>query len=167
MNERVSKVVLGGSWNWYFLTEANYYYLDKDGRTALSSKEGAEKALNALGNMMFNLKKIKKEVYLLLGNPFGYRYDPHLYVNRLAMAGSFLPDKHTVFDGNQRQLRSTLIDLARRSGVSIIDPYATLCEDNKCERISETDTPIFKDLSHFNPDWAIDHTSYIDVSIGP
>jgi hypothetical protein len=74
-------------------------------------------------------------------------------------------DRYAAFKKDQEQLRDMLIEVARRAGVLTIDPYSAICKNDKCKRISENGMAIFKDRSHFNPDWAIKHTSYIDISL--
>jgi len=163
-NDNVSTVVLGGSWNWYFLSEAGYYFLDQVGnKLKLNSTLGIEKAFAALSVTLSKLKNSNKMVYLLLGNPINSAQSPYIYSKRI---GNFRqPDRYVVLDESQKQLRLRLLDLATGAGVSVIDPYLTLCNNDKCERISETGIAVYKDSSHFNPDWAIEHTDYIDISL--
>jgi len=166
-DKRVSTVVLGGSWYWYFL-DKGYYFLDKTSKESLQSNLGREKSLNALYDTLVNLKKLNKNVYLLIGNPISNEFDPHTYIPRLLPADSVKQiDRYAVFKKDQEQLRDMLIEVARRAGVLTLDPYSMICKNDKCKRISENGLAIFKDSSHFNPDWAIKHTSYIDISMEP
>ena len=167
-DKRFSSVVIGGSWNWYFADagfDGGYYFLKNGHRADLRSAIGTAEAFKTLYHFMARLKKAEKHVFLLLGNPIDYSFDPHVYFDRFVRTGSAPSNRFATYTLGQSQLRQRLIDLAKRAGVSIIDPYADLCKDVSCLRITKTGTAIFKDSSHFNPDWAIDHASYIDVAL--
>jgi meiotically up-regulated gene 157 (Mug157) protein len=75
--------------------------------------------------------------------------------------------RYAVFKKDQEQLRDMLIEVARRAEVLTLDPYSMICKNDKCERFTENGIALFKDSSHFNPDWATKHASYIDISIEP
>jgi hypothetical protein len=55
--------------------------------------------------------------------------------------------------------------LAERARVKVIDPFNAICVEDKCRASDETGLPIFKDESHFNPDWAVDGAKFIDVTL--
>jgi hypothetical protein len=65
-------------------------------------------------------------------------------------------------DQNQFDLRDELLAMAKRTGAVAIDPFAAICKGILCSTTSDMGIPIFKDDTHFNPDWAIHHAIFID-----
>jgi peptidoglycan/LPS O-acetylase OafA/YrhL len=162
----VKRVVIGGSWNWYFFSEG-YYYLDGDKRIGLETKEGRDRAFADLAAMMNKLKTQNKQVYLLLGNPINNDFDPHVHVPRLTAWRPMQMDPYVALDEKQAQLREQILRLADKVGVPVIDPSLSVCDVGKCRWITDDGLPIFKDTSHFNPDWAVLHADFIDRTIEP
>ncbi len=164
MDPRVSTVVIGGNWNWYLLSDGFYYKNGKE-RLSLNSEAGRDKALADLGKLLARFNKQHKKVFLLLGNPSNDRFDPHAHIPRLEKFQPLQTDPYVTLDDTQERLRRSLLQLAATAGADVIDPFSALCDAQKCRWVSDDGMPIFKDSSHFNPDWAVTHAWFIDRTI--
>lgn len=163
---RVTNVVLGASWYWYFddSYDSGYYYL-RGARVALRTQLGRSLALNELRDEIVELKRSGKHVYLLVGDPIETDFDPHVYFDRFARVAPVPKDHFATLDTSELRTRTRILSFARRIGTTLIDPYPTLCDEDRCRRISESGVAIFEDDAHFNPDWALDHADFIDVAL--
>jgi hypothetical protein len=109
-------------------------------------------------------RRLGKHVFLLIGNPIGNGFDPHVYFDRMdPRAGSVGP--FAAFPASQRKIRERLLDLARRTGATVVDPYPTLCNGDRCRRISPAGVAIFKDATHFNARWATENAGFVDDTL--
>jgi peptidoglycan/LPS O-acetylase OafA/YrhL len=160
----IKKIVIGGSWNWYFLSKG-YYYQDAGRRIGLETDEGRSRAFSDLTAMMEKFKLQGKQVYLLLGNPIDNNFDPHVHVPRLTAWHSMQIGQYVIIDEKQEQLRDKLLHLAVETGVLVVDPFLQICHEGRCRWITDDGMPIFRDTSHFNPDWAIAHANFIDMTL--
>ncbi len=164
--QRASAVVIGASWNWYFLSDG-FYYADGQRRIPLTSDEGRGKAFTDLGKLLRGFKKQHKRVFLLLGNPINQGFDPHKHIPRLAKLRPLQADPYVALDSQQERLRRSLLQVAVDAGAEVVDPFAVLCDAQKCRWVSDDGVPIFTDNSHFNQDWAVAHAAFIDKTIQP
>ncbi|MDR3514560.1 MAG: acyltransferase family protein [Azospirillaceae bacterium] len=164
--DRVRTVVIGGSWNWYFF-DPSYQWRGDRGPLSLLSLEGREAALSALETEIRALAASGKHVYLLLGNPISKEFDPTRANIRFSNATRFNPDRVVDIDERQLSLRNELLTLAARAGAVVIDPFPLICDGVRCRVTTENGLPIFKDASHFNPDWARRRADFIDGTTSP
>ncbi|WP_051558794.1 acyltransferase family protein [Allorhizobium undicola] len=145
------RVVIGASWNWYLLNSL-YTIATPAGPLPLSSAQGRELALASLEKTLLSLRRDGRQVFLLLGNPIlhGWRVasPSNRIFNTLPVSGSRMD-----YDESEQQLAGRLMEIAQRTGAKILGPYGSICSNGSCEVISEAGRPIFKDSSHFNPDW--------------
>lgn len=163
-NSRITSVVLGGCWSLYFF--GNGYYVDNgEKRLRLDSPEGRKAALDELDREVKALEAEHKKVYLLLDNPVGPQYDPHLYVARLGHFDSHQAEQRVKLDVYQQQIRNELVALAERDHASIIDPEPRLCVNDDCIRMTTRLSAVYKEQSHLSADWIVDNADYIDSSI--
>jgi hypothetical protein len=165
MGNRFHTIVIGGAWNGYFFP-ADYTF-DLPGETVLlNTPAGRKAALASLARRIAALVGAGKKVILLLDNPSSYKLNPRSRLVRLGVpARGFPPDEVTRIDPRQRALQAQLANLARRSGATVIDPFAAVCRGDFCEVTDATGRPLYRDTSHFNPAWAIDHASFIDATV--
>jgi len=173
--DAVKTVVIGGAWVSYFYAlhmdkenagSAGYYFLDHGKKVSLRSGHGVQLALNSLEGLVRKLSKTKK-VYLLMDNPSGVGFDPHSFFSGDRLGGYFVNGSMTGFihvDSQQSAIRKTLMEMADRFGLGVIDPVPTLCKDGNCLR-ALNGKPIYKDGSHLRASFVRDHASYIDKSM--
>jgi peptidoglycan/LPS O-acetylase OafA/YrhL len=158
-------IVIGGAWNWYFLG-ADYVYEAAGKKTPLSSAQGRQAALQRLGERIAALTRSGDRVVLMLDNPLSQDLKLSGVDIRLSLSQRRLDADRTVkVDARQLELRQQLLDLAKRSGADVIDPFGAVCVENVCRVTDDTGLPMYKDEGHFNPDWAIGHASFIDTAL--
>ncbi len=160
---RFATIAIGAAWNWYFLTD--YYSCEVAGRhLSLGTPEGREAAMQRLGQRMRQLIQSGKKVVLILDNPMSAGFNPGLRAIRLgSSAKNFDADRTIEIDARQLELRQQLLRLAQEAGASIIDPYNAICTGKTCRVSDAGHRLIYKDLSHFNPDWVLDQATFIDA----
>ncbi|WP_322030577.1 acyltransferase family protein [Paraburkholderia sp. J76] len=163
-NSRVTNVVIGGYWSYYF-NSMGYYIVSNGKQWNLDTPVGRAAAFAALDGEIKELQAQHKKVYVLLDNPVGDPFDPHVFLPRI---GRFDPDQaggRVKIDGLQQSIREELIALAERDHASLIDPESRLCVDEACIRLTGKGSALYVDRSHLNPDWIVEHADYIDSSI--
>ena len=63
-------------------------------------------------------------------------------------------------------MRSRILEIARKTGASVIDPYESLCNTEDCPALSQDGTPIYKDYDHLSF-YAVTHlVRYFDFLMG-
>jgi peptidoglycan/LPS O-acetylase OafA/YrhL len=166
-DSRVTSVVIGGFWSSYF-DHKGYYVLDHGNQINLDTSEGMRVAFADLDNEVTNLQAEHKKVYLLLDTPTGAQFDPHVFVTsrgRLDRADVSQLQQPVKVDGLQQEVRTELIALAERDHVTIIDPESSMCTKAGCIRLTNAGVAVYREFSHLNPDWVLNHADFIDPTI--
>lgn len=161
---RFGTIVIGGAWNWYFLSPG--YVLQADGTSvAVASAKGRVLALDRLQQEITTWTRAGKRVVLLLDNPKSADFNVGGAKYRLSLTASrFKANEMAKIDPRQLELRKQLIDVAHRSGAVVVDPFASICRLDECRVTTNAGLPLFKDDGHFNPDWAVDHADFVDIA---
>ena len=70
--------------------------------------------------------------------------------------------------GDQFELRNKLLNIAKRTGVKVIDPMKHLCDfsTNSCLRVSNDGRPLFRDANHLRP-FFVREVKYFDDALFP
>jgi peptidoglycan/LPS O-acetylase OafA/YrhL len=161
---RFGAVVIGGAWNSYFLEQDFFIKTDK-GPLPLATPEGRAAAFQRLGQRIAALVKSGKRVVLVLDNPQSRELNSINSEVRLSDASKGLRPNRTVhIEPRQRALQIELAEVGRRAGAEIVDPFAAVCKLDECQITSDTGHPLYKDSGHFNPDWAVGHADFIDMT---
>ncbi len=160
-NKSITKIVIGGCWNCYFINERqypplarhkfNYFYKDPSQTAPFRNGNGADLALASLESLLKDLSS-KYEVFLILDNPLGASFNPSTMVrNRLDINHQDALSETTPYDQSQSVLHDQLGRLALQLNVKIIDPNSVLCEGSTCLRLSSDKRPLYKDDHHLRP----------------
>jgi peptidoglycan/LPS O-acetylase OafA/YrhL len=172
----IKKVVVGGCWNCYFITETkeassaskafNYYYQAPGGkRENFKDGQGATLALAQLETMLKTLAA-NYEVYLLLDNPSGLDFAPQTLIgNRLSFQTAKNLSPTVKIDEEQIALNERLKDVAQRAGARVIDQLSVLCRGRDCIRLTEDKKPIYKDEHHMRPFFVKEHADYFEKEL--
>ena len=172
----VDSVVVGGCWNCYFVTLANpalklpegvgFFYVDADGRHPFQNGDGVEKALESLERLL-KLLSVQKKVYLLLDVPVGAAFGPEKLISgsRLGTLKAARLTPTAPLPEAQRQLNTRLREIAKRAGVSVIDPLQTLCIADQCIRTTTDGKPIYKDADHLRASFTAKFADWLDVAL--
>jgi hypothetical protein len=163
---RFGTIVIGGAWNWYFLS-GDYTYDAGGTRIPLTTPEGKHAALERLGRRVRTLIQSGKRVIFLLDNPSSSSFNPKGWTIRISLSatGKFKSNSTVEIDPKQFELRQELTNWAKSMGASVIDPFDAVCNGDVCYFTTATGQPMFKDEGHFNPDWTIGHAAFIDAAV--
>jgi peptidoglycan/LPS O-acetylase OafA/YrhL len=173
-NPQVEAVVVGAQWFAYFsgVTPHSYFYDDGSSLRRLGiNTDGSERAYKALEVMLSDFVKSGKRVYLVLNIPMGPAINPKnlvrrslsslgFEVNKGGMTKSDLLAKH-----NYGDIRRRLLDVAKRSGATAVDPLDYLCVENVCPSVTEDGEPIYKDGAHIRPFYARTQVRFLDATL--
>lgn len=161
----ITAVVIGGAWNWYFLTSPEHYVLD-NGKKVFVAGNFKALALARLKNVLSDIKSEHKRVILLLDNPIGSDFDPRVFLRyeRLARMRAF-GSSFAPIGTQQLALRQDLTHMADELGVEIIDPVSRLCVDGSCLRSTSVGLPVYSEASHLSARWIVDNADYIDRTL--
>jgi hypothetical protein len=161
----VTTVVIGGAWNWYFLTSPEHYVLDEGEKVFVAGNFRAL-ALARLKSVLSHMKSEHKRVILLLDNPIGIDFDPRVFLRQARLArirafgSSFAP-----IGTQQLALRRELTQMAEESGVEVIDPVSRLCVGAVCLRSTSVGLPVYSEASHLSARWVADNADYMDRTL--
>ena len=163
LEDRMKTVVIGGSWNWYFSLSTEYFYRDGPNELPLDAPAGRTAALARLQKQIEALVAAGKKVYLVLGNPKVGAFSQLGIETRLLSSARITPNRLIEAPEDQLLLRNEVLAMAQRAGAIAIDPFPAICDGKYCRTTTDSGLPIFYDDSHFNPDWAINETKFMDV----
>ncbi|HNY29563.1 MAG TPA: acyltransferase family protein [Fibrobacteria bacterium] len=164
----VRTVVVGACWNCYLAVSApdagGFLVRDSAGRFhPYASETGRRIALANLEDALRRLGKTRK-VYLLLDNPGTIANDPfqRLRGGRL-FALEVLPAPDSLAPAaDQAGLRDHLLEMARRLGVEVLDPWEMLCDADRCLNALPDGTPVYKDDNHLRGSFLAERATFID-----
>lgn len=167
---RVDTIVVGAAWQSYFVDpdrRYSYHYQDKDfsGGMLLDS-EGGRRALQSLDALLGVFAQQGKKVFLILQIPVGKAIDPRNMISRsLWHTGFEIRPEPLARDKVTRviePINSALLAIARRHGVTVIDPLNELCGKTVCPTVDSQGTPMYRDVGHLRPGYVRDHVTLLD-----
>jgi peptidoglycan/LPS O-acetylase OafA/YrhL len=169
--ESVKTVVIGGCWNCYFINalkpdEAAYSVLENGKKEHFRDGQGSQLALLKLEDFLKEISKTKK-VYFILDNPSGLNFMPQSFFkgNRLGKIEIKSESYITQMDNAQSKLRDTLIEIANRAGVEVIDPASKICNGQQCYRGLADIGAIYTDANHFRSSYVRDNADFLDKTL--
>ena len=165
--KRFDTVVFGGSWTRLFTDNDKKVYFDVNGvKVSIGSKVGRKLAFERLAQQIGHFRSEGKRVFLVLDEPVGSAFDPSGLAARLSFsATNFKPNRFVKVDPAQIVLHEEMRLLASRAGAIVIDPWPAFCRRGNCLATDRMGLPIYKDATHFNPDWIINQASFIDPTV--
>lgn len=110
-----------------------------------------------------------KRVFIVLDNPFGEELNAQSMISRVGFKlrlNSIAPLSRRVAIERSEPVRSRLIDIARRTGASVIDPILYLCNEAVCPAFSEEGELLYKDYDHISLYAAQHKAGYITRILG-
>lgn len=123
---------------------------------------------NKLKSAASSLIESGKEVYFILDNPFGEELAPKGMVSRSIFDGvqiklTPLPKHKAIL--RDEPIRTRILNIAKKSGANVIDPYEYLCNREDCPSLSENGKPIYKDYDHLSLYTVTHLVHYLDFLI--
>lgn len=119
-----------------------------------------------LKRVVESLKKLGRQVYFVLDNPFGEELDPHSKLTR-GVLGNFRitvlpPLRRDVAIERSEPVRSRIVRVAYEAGAEVIDPFEFLCDQQVCPAFSKDGELLYKDYDHVSLHAALHHIRYLD-----
>jgi hypothetical protein len=168
LQDDVKAVVIGASWISYFNNSP--YYLEGDGGGPLSVGTPAwNNAFAVLEATMRAVVDRGKPVWLVLNMPSSPSLMPLLSLRRsLAGGTSFVPLSldRAEFERTWAPIKAKLIEAAKASGASVIDPMPWLCDAAACPGQTADGVPLYTDGGHLRASWVREHATFLDATLG-
>jgi hypothetical protein len=172
----VDRIVVAACWVCYFRQDtgafnqrSSYYYDDGSIQHTLGAGTvGNELAFTSLMRMLTEFSALKP-TYLVLNVPFGTDANPKAMVQR-SLAGISLNRRvlrRSTVLAEYDKVRARLSKLGREAGVTVIDPFDTLCPDALCPTFTANGEPIYRDTTHLRPFFVRDRGGFIDQTLAP
>nr|WP_307728049.1 SGNH hydrolase domain-containing protein [Massilia terrae] len=163
----VEAVVVGGAWYGYFQDRGAGLQFD-DGQVQLQfpDKRAQEAAYRTLEASLLQLRQLGKQVYLLLQPPMGSSFDPRNMITGSRFASirplaRIEPVRLDRFLDNNAAVHDRLVQIARATGVELIDPTAFLCQRNLCPVLGPDGAPVYTDTMHMRPGYSRSAAQYL------
>lgn len=172
----VSDVVIAFCWACYLSNDfigvessssSRYYYFNNGSKILMNDPRSVEFLLPKLIEEVKRHFKDGVRVWILIDNPIGENFRPE----------KRLPLKHKTSDSTdlmgmvkvsegQLILRAKMFEIARNTGVKVIDPFQILCDGSMCMTQNHDGIPIYKDADHLRASFLYWHGSFIDQALG-
>ena len=164
-------VVVGAAWYGYF-APSQHELLVQDGTNQLAFPDprAQELAFNSLRASLAKLVANGKKVFLVLQPPAGAPLDPQSMYTGSRLGGIYPVQHIAPFDLNgyfarHAQARQRLLEIARATGATAIEPADTLCSDGKCPVLDATGVPLYTDSVHMRPRYARAAATFLDQTM--
>lgn len=165
-DSKVDTIVIGAQWIGYFNTNSTYYYQKDNINSAISHNSmGIKQALQDFTSMLKEWTDKGKKVYLVLNMPIDYNCSPQAMIERNFFSAPLFQTTSVKTEDwlNTSQLVSrALKEAAAQANVTIIDPTLSLCDAQKCQVLTSTGEPLYKDSCHLRPTYVENHVQYLD-----
>jgi peptidoglycan/LPS O-acetylase OafA/YrhL len=170
----VDSVFLVACWQDYFLTADEFRQVKHqyffDGAPLILGTQTYDKALAALKEMIAELTRHGKRVFLLLQSPRTEELGPRRMVRRSLVDLSFAVAPPVVMrasvEGYVRAFEPSLAKAAASAGAKVIDPLDWLCGSETCPGLDADGEPIYRDgFGHLNPPYVREHVAFLDSLI--
>jgi len=167
LDPRIDTVVVGACWNCYFTGNFALPFYFREGDAAYLVNNGGEglgRSLASLEQLLAELVRQKKKVYLLLDNASGPEFEPRRLIegSRMGRMVALRSTPTASLPPEQARLNEQLKALARASGAEPIDVMARLCGGGQCLRATPDDAPVYKDREHLRPAYVRQYADYLD-----
>ena len=68
-------------------------------------------------------------------------------------------------DKSLKPIASRLMDIARSSGATAVDPSEYICGETYCPTLADDRMPVYTDESHLRPAFVRDHMTFLDAIV--
>jgi peptidoglycan/LPS O-acetylase OafA/YrhL len=153
----VSTVVIGALWSDYF------NHSDVSGGSA-----GTQRAFDNLLRMIQTMRGHGMAVWIILSIPTGEELSPLAGLRRSWTGTADLIPRaldRKAFELSWSPIRSKLVEIARMTGSSVIDPMDWLCNASDCPSRTPQGFFIYKDRGHLRSSYVRDHALFVDETL--
>lgn len=134
-----------------------------------SDPRNSERAFHALESVIKDYRSIGKHVYLILSIPKGADFDPYHLIARDISDFGFKIARTQVEQSKVvaelQPLTSRLLEIARATGASTVDPVDFICREGVCPTLMADGSPIYKDGSHLRPTFVRQYATFMDAIV--
>jgi SGNH domain (fused to AT3 domains) len=115
-----------------------------------------------------SLRTAGKQVYFVLDNPFGEEIAPRSMIRRSFFHRIEIvikPFATSTAIQRDEPVRSRILKIARDTNSEVIDPIASLCNQDICPALAPNGMPIYKDYDHLSEDTVANRVHYLDAAL--
>jgi peptidoglycan/LPS O-acetylase OafA/YrhL len=170
--KNVGTIVIGADWESYFLGT----YPDQTRGRSMISVAGRpavdgdlEEAWKGFETTVASLVRSGKRVFILSSNPSSPTFNPHGVFHRLSSleSGRLQPVDKAEFNQFIAPIQDKLIDIATRTGATVIRPADYFCNGGFCPASDGDGSTIYIDDSHLRAASVIERAVFIDAVLRP
>jgi peptidoglycan/LPS O-acetylase OafA/YrhL len=157
----VNTVVLASAWPSYFMTS-------RQGAAVLNPK--ALPALKRFRQVVANLRRRNKHVFIVLVGPIDDALDPRSKIQRTVFPPGFRvidipPLAKADLEKRSNEIESLLRRIADEEGAIIIDPMEDLCKADTCPAFTPSGEAMYHDGGHLRPSYVRTHARFMDETV--
>ncbi len=162
---QVDTVVIGFCWYAYFIGILDQDHVGETGPLV----PGTDRALDSLKRMVAGFVNQGKRVYLVLQLPLDPAFPPRQMIRRTVFSPGFRldvrPAERATIARNIDPFVSRLVQIARDTGATVIDPMDSLCDIKTCAAVTPSGEPIYHDSWHLRQAYIRESVSYLDETV--
>lgn len=177
-DKSISTIVIAAFWPNSLSNNTSFKleYDDNGKKTPIVfGNQGYEKALSSLARFIEDLRRDSNNarIVLVLNTPFGKELDPKFMASRsilnfphiLQLRTGGVSIKKLMASYDYGAVRFDLINVAKTTGVDVIDPINFLCGSTDCPAIDNEGRPIYANPGHLNAAFSRSYINYLDEVI--
>src|SRR3569833_134401 len=161
----IKTVVISASWVGF--TDRKDYYKagDVDGEPLKMLTPQTQWVMDGFESAVSSLVASGKHVVIVLSSPYGKQFDPREMAQRdglrfrVHLPG---PVSRRDIDSDSAFIDDRLIEMAKRTGASVLDPLDTICGPQTCPTLDARGKPLLKDDSHLRSSFVEAHFDAFD-----
>jgi hypothetical protein len=168
--ENVSTVVIGAAWELYFIGQypdgsVPPSTLSVAGRPATSAD--VAEAWAGFESKVASLVRSGKRVVILSSSPASAGFNPHGMFSRFSGFINPRPVDKAKFNQFIAPIEGRLMQIASRTGATIIRPADYFCNAEVCPAIDVDGDPLYEDDRHLRPSATVKRATFIDATLQP
>jgi peptidoglycan/LPS O-acetylase OafA/YrhL len=147
----IQTVVISASWVGF--TDRKDYYKagEEDGEPLTMLTPQTQWVMDGFESAVAGLVAAGKHVVIVLSSPYGKQFDPREMAQRDGWTFRVhlpAPVSRQEIDSDSAYIDDRLIEIARRTGASVLDPLDSICDSHVCPTLDARGKPLLKDDSH-------------------
>jgi peptidoglycan/LPS O-acetylase OafA/YrhL len=168
----LSKVVVGGCFNCYFIEQSlstpnlgdtfNYYYLSGGEKLFFRKGKGQEEAIVSLNIFLKSLTERYKLIFIG-DNPLSESFNPSVILSYIKRGDSdYFKNRYPLFSNREFKVSKEELKLddklreATPSNATYLSMVDVVCPRGSCRALDNNGLPLYKDRNHMRPDYVKD-----------
>ena len=164
----VSTVVIGAAWELYFIGEYRGDPIPRDHLTVAgrpAKKADIDEAWAGFESEIGSLIRSGKRVIILSSSPEAASFNPRAMFSRFNGFNRPSPVKKADFNRFIAPIEDRLIQVANRTGATLIRPADYFCEAETCPATDANGDPLYQDDQHLRPSATVKRATFIDGTL--